>query len=299
MIISASRRTDLPAFYSQWLMNRLRAGFAIKRNPYSGAESQVDLRPEAVDAIVFWTRNGKPLLPHLDELDAMGHRYYFQYTITGLPRALERSVPHPLKAIETFLTLAKRIGPDRMIWRFDPIAFTNLVDEAEHRRLFQKLAEALAGSTRRVVISFADDYKKTKKNLQAAEGVQTVTFLNDPGADTANKERAKRFACELADIAAGHGIALEMCAEDMDLTGTNVRNTRCIDPDLIAQLFGTAVSGRKDPGQRKACGCIKSVDLGEYNTCLHGCVYCYATDELAQAKARYAQHDPASPILIP
>jgi hypothetical protein len=165
MIISASRRTDIPAFFSDWFMNRVREEYLFVRNPYNAKQiKRVSLSPDSVEAIVFWTRNPDKLIPHLAELDSRGHRYYFQYTITGFPRALERSVPRPQVAIETFLRLSDLIGPEKVIWRFDPILISSLVDTAEHERIFAKIASALQGRAKRVVVSFADMYSKVNRN---------------------------------------------------------------------------------------------------------------------------------------
>ncbi|KNC91733.1 DUF1848 domain-containing protein [Trabulsiella odontotermitis] len=292
MIISASRRTDIPAFYSEWLMNRIRAGFLLTRNPFNYHQvSRVSLLPEDVDAIVFWTRNPTKLLPYLDELTELGHRFYFQFTITGYPRALEAKTLNPHKALDVFKQLSAKVGADKVIWRYDPILFSNMLPFDEHLRLFSKLAGELEGHTRRVVISFADFYQKTEKNLKT---VDTLVYSDI----THNHELCLSLSQKMADIARQHDLAIYSCAEDVDLATQGIQHGKCIDEALINNLFGLLLANNKDPGQREACGCVKSVDIGVYNTCLHGCKYCYATFNHSQANTNFKKHDPHSPFLL-
>jgi DNA repair photolyase len=292
MIISASRRTDIPAFYSEWLMNRIRAGFLLTRNPFNYHQvSRVSLLPEDVDAIVFWTRNPTKLLPHLDELTELGHRFYFQFTITGYPRALETKTLNPHKALDVFKQLSAKMGAEKVIWRYDPILFSNLLPFDEHLRLFSKLARELEGHTHRVVISFADFYQKTEKNLKT---VDTLVYSDI----THNHELCLSLSQKMSDIARQHGLEIYSCAEDVDLAAQGIQHGKCIDEALINNLFGLLLANNKDPGQREACGCVKSIDIGAYNTCLHGCKYCYATFNHNQANTNFKKHDPLSPFLL-
>ncbi|WP_312282774.1 DUF1848 domain-containing protein [Pseudescherichia sp.] len=292
MIISASRRTDIPAFYSEWFMNRIRAGFLLTRNPFNYNQiSRASLLPEDVDAIVFWTRNPTKLLPYIDELMHRGYRFYFQFTITGYPRSLDTKTLNPHKALNVFKQLAGKIGQDRVIWRYDPILFSNLLPFKEHIRLFSKLARELEGHTERVVISFADFYLKTEKNLKTIDSFIYSDIIQ-------NQELCLLLAEKLAAIAYQHGLSIFSCAEDIDLAQKGVQHGKCIDESLINKLFGLQLVGSKDTGQREACGCVKSIDIGVYNTCLHGCKYCYATFNNAQANKNFKKHDPQSPFLI-
>lgn len=291
MIISASRRTDIPAFYAEWFVNRLKAGYVEVRNPFNRHQlRRVSLARENVDAIVFWTRNAANLMPHLPLLDAMGHAYYFQVTITGYPRALESSVPKPAAAMETFRALGDRLGPERVIWRYDPILLSNLLDVAGHKRQFESIAAGLAGNTRQVVISFADFYRKTERNLKAVDGLawQDIAAIPEAMAD---------LAAFMASVAAGNGMEIQTCAEAHDLSRFGVAPGKCIDDALLRSAFGIDVTARKDKGQRTECGCVQSVDIGAYNTCLHGCAYCYATYNGVLAARNRAGHDPMSPCL--
>lgn len=292
MIISASRRTDIPAFYSEWLMNRMRAGFLLTRNPFNYHQvSRVSLLPEDVDAIVFWTRNPTKLLPYLDELSEIGHRFYFQFTLTGYPRLIESKTLNPHKALEVFKRLSEKIGAEKVIWRYDPILFSNLLPFDEHVRLFSKIATELEGHTRRVVISFADFYQKTEKNLKAIDSL----IYSDI---TQNHELCLTLSQRLSEIARQHGLDIYSCAEEVNLTGQGIQHGKCIDEALINDLFGLFIPNSKDSGQREACGCVKSIDIGTYNTCLHGCQYCYATYNQNQANSNFKKHSPESPFLL-
>lgn len=292
MIVSASRRTDIPAFYSDWFINRVREGFLLTRNPFNAHQiKRVSLKPENVEVLVFWTRNPSKLMPFLPEMDAQGYRYYFQYTITGYPRTIEKSVPNPHRAIETFIELSQQIGRDRVVWRYDPILLSNLLPLDEHKRLFTKIADALAGKTSRVVISFADFYKKTEKNLKQVDSL----IYSDI---TQQHEQLLDLSAYMAKVAVAHGMEIQSCAEAVDVASAGVPHGKCIDDALIKDVFGLTLDEKKDSGQRKECGCIKSIDIGVYNTCLHGCSYCYATFNHDTVIKNYKKHDPSSPFLL-
>ncbi|MEE9942798.1 MAG: DUF1848 domain-containing protein [Pseudomonas asiatica] len=292
MIISASRRTDIPAFYSDWLMNRIEQGFLLTRNPFNYHQvSRVSLEPEDVDAIVFWTRNPTKITKVLDVLDGKGVHYYFQYTITGYPRSIERSVPKPMDAIKAFIELSKRLGIGRVVWRYDPILLSNLVDMEEHKRLFAKIASMLAGYTDSVVISVADFYKKTNTNLAKVPGLICSDLL-------ARQEQLLELTEFMARVSSYHGMQIQSCAEEIDLSTVGVPHGKCIDDQRLRELFNLAPKSLKDSGQRPACGCVKSVDIGVYNTCMHGCSYCYATFNHEKTLMQRQLHDPLSPFLV-
>jgi DNA repair photolyase len=292
MIISASRRTDIPAFYAEWFMNRIRDGFLYTRNPFNAHQiKKVSLLPQDVEAIVFWTRNPEKLIPYLDELDEKQYNYYFQYTITGYPRTLEKSVPNPTRSIDTFIKLSDKIGSGKVIWRYDPILLSNYVGIDDHKRLFSKIVQSLEGKTKRVVISFADLYKKTERNLNAVEGL----VYNDI---TANNDAILDLSEFMVKTALQHGMSIKSCAEEIDLLNVGIEHGKCIDEEILKSEFELSLNPKKDKGQREACGCIKSIDIGEYNTCLHGCSYCYATFNEKTVIKNKQQHDPNSPFLI-
>ncbi len=295
MIISASRRTDIPAFYATWFMNCVRAGACTVPNPFNPRQvSRISLRPEDVEVIVFWTRNARPLMASLDELDARGHRYYFQYTILGYPRLLETKTPPVEAAIETFRQLSERVGPERVIWRYDPILFSSLTDAAFHRKRFAWIAAQLRGCTERVVISVVDVYRKVQSRLRnlVAQGVTIPDQTPErvPGFDG--------LMHSLVETATRCEMEIVSCAEELDLTGYGVQPGKCIDDALIARIFDLRLDLKKDSGQRDACGCVTSRDIGMYDSCLFGCQYCYATRSFARSAANYAAHDPESPSLL-
>jgi DNA repair photolyase len=290
MIISASRRTDIPAFYTPWFMNRIREGFLLTRNPFNANQiSRVSLDPNYVDVIVFWTRNPSMLMKHLPELSP--YNYYFQYTITGYPKVLEKTVPRPHRAIKTFIELSDLIGADKVIWRYDPILLSNEVDINEHKRLFEKIAYLLQGKTKRVVISFSDFYKKTERNLKLIEGLTYSDITHE-------MNMLHELSIYMSEVAKKYGMEIESCAENIDISNCGIAHGKCIDDGLIKNVFGISLNGNKDAGQREECGCIKSIDIGAYNTCMHGCSYCYATFNETLVANNKAKHDPNSPFLI-
>lgn len=292
MIISASRRTDILAFYSDWFINRMREGFLLTRNPFNAHQiKRVSLKPEDVDVLVFWTRNPSKLMHFLPEMNSQGYRYYFQYTITGYPRTVEKSVPNPRLAIETFIELSQKIGSDRVVWRYDPILLSNQLPLDEHKRLFSKIAGMLAGKTSRVVISFADFYKKTEKNLKQVDGLICSDI-------TQQQDQLLELSAYIAKVAAVHDMDVRSCAEAVDITSVGIPHGKCIDDALIKDVFGLNLDGKKDSSQREECGCIKSIDIGVYNTCLHGCSYCYATFNHDTVIKNQQKHDPTSPFLL-
>ena len=289
MIISASRRTDIPAFYSKWFMNRIKDGYVLVQNPYNTKQiRKVFLTPFQVDAIVFWTRNAKPLIPYLDDLDKLGYNYYFQYTITGYKRELERFTPSPQKAIETFIELSDKIGKEKVIWRYDPIILSDYSNYNEHLRLFEKISNMLENKTDKVVISFADHYKKITNNLR---NIGYKDILE-------NKKELYLFCEELSNIAKNKNIQIETCTEEIDISIFGINPTKCIDDKLIDKLFNKNLSAVKDKNQRQECGCVQSIDIGMYNTCSHGCVYCYATFNDITVQSNRQKHNPSSALFL-
>lgn len=288
MIISASYRTDIPAFYPKWFLNRFRAGFAKVTNPYGGPVSHVALR-QGVDGFVFWTRNARPFREALREIRDAGIPFMITYTITGYPTALESSVIEPERAVEDIRALAAEFGPRAVVWRYDPILFTSLTPTQFHRDGFTKLTESLAGAVDEAVISFATIYKKTKRNLRGID-------WHDPP-----PEKKRRLAGELAETARVHGMALTLCSQaDHVVSGT--KPASCVDArrlEDVAAFWGLAHRiEAKRKGNRPGCECFESRDIGAYDSCPHGCGYCYAVGSRDLAKRRYREHDPESELLI-
>jgi hypothetical protein len=292
MIISASRRTDIPAFYAEWMVRRLREGYCTVPNPFDRNQvSRISLRPEDVDAIVFWTRNPRPLMPYLDELDSRGYRYYFQCTILGYPRAIDPKSPPTATAVEAFRELAKRLGPKRVIWRYDPIVFTGLTPPAFHQENFGRLAESLKGHTHRVVVSIVDRYRKIESRLKKLEGTPAALAPCPP-------EEFAPLMRGLAELATENGMEIVSCAEELDLRPFGILPGKCVDDRVLGEAFGIEVPKTKDPTQRAACGCVVSRDIGMYESCLFGCQYCYATKSFNRAKINFDAHDPRSPSML-
>lgn len=292
-ILSASRATDVPAFYAEWFMNRIRAGFFRWANPFNPRQVQT-VSTAKVRAIVFWTKDPAGILPHLDELDRRGFQYYFQYTLNDYEaEGYEPRVPPLAARIESFRRLADRLGPERVVWRLDPLLLTERVGVAELLGKAERLAAKLAAHTRKLVFSFADieGYAAVKRNL-ARGGIAAREFARGEMED---------FARGLAEINGTHGLALATCAEEVDLSVFGIAPNRCVDGELLAKLwpedaalreFLGSRQSRKDTGQRKACGCISSKDIGRYRTCPHLCAYCYANGSRAEVERNFRAHRP-------
>ena len=285
MILSVSRRTDIPAFYWEWFLNRVKAGFVDVRNPMNIHQvSRINIRPEVVDCIVFWTKNAGNIIPHLDQLK--NYKYYFQYTINPYNKLIEENVPLKKDIIENFKSLSEIIGPNRVIWRYDPILLTGNINIEYHLRYFEELAKRLQGYTQRCTISFVDLYKKTVSNTRDL-------MMREP---TDNEMHI--LAQKLSIIAKNYKMEVLSCSENIDLDAEGVKHGCCIDRNLIEKIVGYKIDVKKDKNQRKECGCVESVDLGAYNTCLHACKYCYANFNNAKVHTLSQMHNPLSTLLV-
>lgn len=283
--MSVSRRTDIPAFYSEWFFNRLKEGFVYVRNPMNIHQvSKITLKPEVVDCIVFWSKNPRPMLGRLDELK--DYMYYYQLTINPYDKTLEAGVPKKEGIIDTFKALSERLGKKRVIWRYDPILLTARMDTDYHLKYFEEIAKRLEGYAETCVISFVDLYKKTQKNLQE-------TQAREP-----SREEMVKLAARLSETAGRYGMGIQTCAEEIALESVGVKHGKCIDDALIDELLGEKLVVGKDRTQRKECGCVQSIDIGEYNTCAHGCKYCYANFKDGMVTRNREAHDPLSPLLV-
>jgi len=292
-IISCSRRTDIPAFYSEWFMNRIKAGYCTVVNPFNANQvSYVSLNPEDVEAFVFWTRNADPLVNQLEQLDGKGYKYYFQYTILGYPKEIDPSSPKLSEATETFITLSKLVGKEKVIWRYDPILFSNLTDLEWHKKQFTLISEQLMGYFERCVISIIDPYRKTTSRMNK----ETPSFF-ELAEDVFVPEAYLSLVAFMSEIAQKTGFEIQTCAEGTDLSQYGISHGKCIDDELIARITDRPLHFKKDPSQRKTCGCVVSKDIGVNNTCLYGCKYCYATRSLMSARENFKKHDSKSPSL--
>ncbi len=272
MVISASRRTDIPKFHAEWFMECVRAGSCSVRNPFDPRRvASVSLRPEDVDVIVFWSKDPEPLIRYLPELDRRGLRYYFLFTVNGYPPSLEPAVPPLATVLKTFERLSGMLSPERVVWRYDPIVLSNVTDPDYHEERFGEIARALRGRTTRVVVSLMDEYRATRRRLAELASRGTAVRPCTP-----SEPGMERLMAAMAAKAAGCGMDIVSCAEEYDLARFGIAHGACIDAEHIRRTFGIRVPSRKDPHQRPECRCIQARDIGEYGTCLHGCVYCYA-----------------------
>lgn len=285
MILSVSRRTDIPNYYSEWFFNRLKEGFLYVRNPMNFHQiSEIKISPDVVDCIVFWTKNPLPMMERLDELEA--YNYYFQFTLTGYGNDVERNLPNKkTSVIPIFQELSNRIGKEKVVWRYDPIFFSNRYNAKYHLKAFRSIAEALSGYTEKCVISFLDIYPKNKKNMD-----------NLLSYDLGDSE-LRGFAKELSNIAKENHIKIGSCAEKIDLDEYGIIHNSCIDKELIEKIIGCKLKINKDKNQRIECGCVESVEVGTYNTCKNGCVYCYANYSAKSVESNFQKYDPLSPLL--
>ena len=299
IILSASRSTDLPAFYAPWFANRLEQGYCVWLNPFNQKPQYVSFSKARV--IVFWSKNPAPLIPYLDAVDARIPQYYFQFTVNDYDQeGLEPNVPRLERRIETFKRLADRVGPDRVIWRFDPLLLTPKTPLDVLLEKVRKVGEQVHDHTRRLVFSFADiaEYRKVQNNLSRC----------DVAWEDFTAEAMETFAREVQAMNRSWGLELATCGEAVDLSPWGVEHGRCIDDRLMIRLFPEdkrlmaflgarpALFGKmeweymKDKGQRKECGCIVSKDIGMYNTCPHLCRYCYANTSESVVLKNAKQH---------
>jgi hypothetical protein len=290
MIISASYKTDIPAFYGQWFINRLNAGWCATTNPHNRRAYRVMLDAERVEAFVFWTKNIGPFRRALSLVADRHYPFVVQYTINGYPPELESSVVNAERSAEHMRMIAAEYGPRVGVWRYDTILFTSLITIDYHRRNFERLANLLEGSTDEVVVSFIQIYHHTKANLRRAAKESGLQWA-DP-----DNEVKYRLASELAQVARARGMQLSMCSQRQFLAA-GVQDARCVDIIRLSDVAGRAISA-KQAGNRLDCGCFASKDIGEYDTCPHGCVYCYAVTNNQLARANHRQHDPNSEFLL-
>jgi hypothetical protein len=289
-IISASRRTDVPAFHARWFLNRLRAGWCHWIHPYTGAVHRVSLVPDDVDAIVFWTRWPAPLLPDVAAMSADGYTLAFQFTITGYGRPIESHNPPEERAIAVLEKLARAVGAEAVLWRYDPVVLSPRMTPEWHADHFARLARRLSGLTRRCTFSFVEFYGKTERNLRKVEEASCTSFGRP---DTGEKQDLGR---RLAAIAGQHGMEMLSCCDDA-LVGGGVGKSRCVDADVIAALRGGRRPAAPLRPTRPDCGCVRSVDIGCYDSCAFGCSYCYATSSRRTALKRLAEADPEDSVL--
>ncbi len=292
MIIFASYKTDIPAFYGEWFRNRLHAGFCRMVNSYNKSQHyMISLREEDVDGFVFWTKNLAPFVDTLDEVYQQGFPFVVQYTINGYPRALETRVVDANRSVKNFKSASDKYGQQAFVWRYDTIIFSTSTDADFHRDNFASLASELSGYTDEVVVSFMQLYRKTQFNLDEAARANNFDWCDPP------TEVKRALLSDLVEIADEHAMRLSICTQP-DLTVPGVSEARCVDAQRLMNVTGRPFRSRLK-GMRLGCGCYESKDIGDYDTCPHGCVYCYAVRRRSLALKRYQDHDPLGEYLFP
>ena len=283
MIINTGQRTDIPAFYADWFVNRLKAGFVLVRNPYNlRSVTRYRLSPEVVDLIGFCTKNPAPMLPHMDLLRPYGQYWYV--TITPYGKEIEPGVPDKREVLDSFRRLSDTVGQDRMGWRYDPVFISGEYPAERHIRAFEYMAQTLSGYTRTAVISFVDLYEKTKRNFPE---VRPVTA-----------EQRLLLGKAFVEIAGQYGMTLRPCGEGDELAPFGADCSGCMTVAVYEQALGRRLKVPKTAPARKECACYLGGDIGAYNTCGHLCRYCYANYDAATVRKNLAAHDPESPLLI-
>ena len=283
MIINTGQRTDIPAFYSEWFMNRIREGYVMVRNPfYPEQVTRYSLDPAVVDVLAFCTKDPSPMIPHLDEIG--GVRQFWFVTITPYGADIEENVPDKEKVIEAFRRVSGKVGPKAMSWRYDPIFISDKYDLQFHVESFEKMAEQMEGYTEQAVISFIDLYEKTKKNFPKARRV--------------TREEEEILAEAFAKTGERHGMKIRGCCERQALQEYGLDMRGCMTEEVLEEAIGTGLDIPKKKWARPECGCVLGNDIGAYNTCAHFCRYCYAKYDKTAVMDNMKKHDPLSPFLV-
>lgn len=285
MILNTGQRTDIPAFFSEWFMNRVREGFVMVRNPYNqSAVTRFEIRPDLVDLIGFCTKNPAPMLPHVKELDERGFGQFWHFTITPYGRDIEPGVPDKRECLELFKRLSELVGKERIAWRYDPIFISEKYSFQFHLRAFEKMADSLCGWTDTCVISFIDMFPKVRRNFPKAAAV--------------GPEDAVELGKRLIQIAFARGIKIRTCGEGKILEPYGADAGGCMTPAIYERALGRPLSFPRFTPSRKECACYLSCDIGAYSSCRHFCRYCYANNDWRAVNKNAGLHDPRSPFII-
>jgi len=286
MIISASRRTDIPTYYFDWLLNRFREEYVFVRNPMNIHQvGKISLSPDVVDGLVLWTKNPIPMLGRLSALEK--YNFYFQFTLNAYGKDVEPNIPSKNDTIiPAFIELSKAIGRNRVIWRYDPIFFNDRYTMEYHLKYFKKLASILGDYTEKCTVSFLDLYRNTARTIQPLH-IQIETH-----------EQQLELLNSFSQIAHQCGIYIDTCAEAIELGDLEVPHACCIDKERLERLGHCQLKVEKDKNQRPECGCVASIDIGAYNTCKNGCLYCYANYSAKAVLNNAEKHNPTSPLLF-
>lgn len=274
MIISASVRTDIPALYSKWFIERLKAGYVLVRNPYNNKLiSEIDLSTKVVDCIVFCTKDPQNIIKYIDQMDQLGYNYYFMVTLTPYNQTIEPRLRNKNEIIFSFIELSKKIGKDKITWRYDPILINDIYTIDKHIDLFEKMCYKLSPYTNIVIISFIDIYNNIKDKFQPLTISQVETI-----------------ALAFGNIGKKYGLNIQTCAEKYDLTKFGITNSPCVNQTIIEHIIKAPIEIKSNPN-RLHCNCLTMVDIGEYESCNHGCTYCYACKNEGRVKANMLSHD--------
>ena len=283
MILNTGLRTDIPGFFSEWFYNRIDDGFIYVRNPY--AKNQIysyRLDPELIDCIIFCTKNPKPMFENLEKIDKFNQ--YWHITITPYEKEIEPNVPPVNEVLESFKYLSKRLGKENVTLRYDPIFINEKYTLEKHIESFEYILNSLSGYTTEAIISFIDLYEKTKRNFPQAREV--------------TKDERLKIGKEFARIGNENNIRIKTCVEGTELDKFGIDSSGCMTKEVIERAINKNLNIPKQKARNGECYCLLNNDIGEYNTCNHGCLYCYANSNKRLVKRNLKLHDPKSPILI-
>ena len=283
MILNTGLRTDIPGFFSEWFYNRIEDGFVYVRNPY--AKNQIysyRLDPELIDCIIFCTKNPKPMFENLEKIDKFNQ--YWHITITPYGKEIEPNVPPMNDVLESFKYLSKKLGKENVTLRYDPIFINEKYTLEKHIESFEYIINSLSGYTTEAIISFIDLYEKTKRNFPKAREV--------------TKDERLKLGKEFAQIGKKNNITIKTCVEGSELDKFGIDSSGCMTKEVIERAINKNLNVPKQKARNGECYCLLNNDIGEYNTCDHGCLYCYANSNKRLVKRNLKLHDPKSPILI-
>ena len=283
MILNTGLRTDIPGFFSEWFYNRIEDGFVYVRNPY--AKNQIysyRLDPELIDCIIFCTKNPKPMFENLEKIDKFNQ--YWHITITPYEKEIEPNVPPINDVLESFKYLSKKLGKENVTLRYDPIFINEKYTLEKHIESFEYIINSLSGYTTEAIISFIDLYEKTKRNFPKAREV--------------TKDERLKIGKEFARIGNENNIRIKTCVEGTELDKFGIDSSGCMTKEVIERAINKNLNIPKQKARNGECYCLLNNDIGEYNTCGHGCLYCYANSNKRLVKRNLKLHDPKSPILI-
>lgn len=283
-IISVSRRTDVPAFYSDWFRARLYAGYASYRNPFNNVSYRVSLCKDDVAFFVFWSRNYAPFIKGVQELTEQEIRFYLHYTILDYPRILDPKAPPVGQAVQTLRRLNRLLDARQIVWRYDPIVISEATPVLFHVDGFARLSEMIGPYVGRIVTSFVDlGYRKVGRRLAGLSAEKGLTVRE------ATKDEKHEVVSKMVGNAARFGLPVELCCEDDLLSVEGVAKTACVSGGIIKEVYGTEFNYSRN-ATREECSCWDSRDVGAYDTCPYGCVYCYANRDFERSIANYTKH---------